>query len=126
MRSHLVLIAAALVSLAVACSTSGGGGGGKGGTGGTGFTSTGGTAGNATATGGSFGCGSQTCKGSEVCVWASAGGSSNSYQCAPDPCAPAPLECACAQPVCAALSTGPMYDCFQVQDRQVWCACSNC
>ncbi|MDI3291414.1 hypothetical protein [Polyangium sp. 15x6] len=54
-----------------------------------------------------------------VCVTKQAFGSN--YECAPDPCGPDPLSCACADAVC-----GDGFACIQASGKNVLCECPAC
>ncbi|HVK66467.1 MAG TPA: hypothetical protein VM694_18415 [Polyangium sp.] len=54
-----------------------------------------------------------------VCVTKQAFGAN--YECAPDPCGPEPLSCACAEPLC-----GDSFACIQASGKDVQCECPNC
>ncbi len=69
----------------------------------------------------SIACGNTVCKAGEVCV-KKAGGPGYSYQCAPDPCAPDPLSCACAEALCG----GSPFICSGASGAELTCDCPVC
>lgn len=59
------------------------------------------------------------CPAGHVCVAKQAFGTE--YTCAPDPCAPDPLSCACVGAIC-----GDGYVCIQASGKEVLCECPAC